>query len=105
MKITLIPDTDMNHWYPGTAHYACEDGTFIAVHADQHMTNHAVAHTTTPHGKPAVKRGRNFIVKTPTVILPCSEEGVALSMTPLFYFDPDTTVKDALKRAGYVVST
>ena len=104
MKITLLPDTDLSHWYDGTQHYACEDGRFIAVHADKYVGDNSVEHFVTVHGKPAVKRWPHVIVLSATVILWCDERGHAESLTPAWQFAPGTTIYDALTQAGFELS-
>lgn len=99
-------------WLPDTRCYSTSDGRYLAVsvHPDSlsegtiGIIDQALA-ALDPE-IPTISSGRgNFeIVITPTTVIECNEEYIALTMTPVAVFDPGTPHDDALAAIGYQVA-
>lgn len=101
-------DTDMSFWAPETHHYQIDgSSSYLAVTVDPGMPSEAVVEvidaTLGELNAPSIASGKNLIQIAPTVILPCTVEGLAIDLTPLHTFDPGTSHADALAAAGYEV--
>jgi len=101
-------DRDMSFWAPETRLYSISDGSYLAVTVDpgvptpevEEVLDEALAALDAP----SIASGKNLIQISPTVILPCTDEGFAIDLTPLHTFEPGTSHEDALTAAGYEVN-
>lgn len=109
MHTATLQDTDMSTWADGTRHYLTDDGRHFAVEATiladgasvipvgaQPMINELL--TLVGDGRAALKQ-----IMRPTVIFECTDDGLAIDLTPLWTFAAGTTHEDALAMAGYAV--
>lgn len=102
IAITLQP-TVMSSWPPGTRHYQGSDGTNFAVESSiEAIPLPAVDVAVDELMKVVV--GEVLPVKQvvrPTVVFECTEEGLAVSLTPIAKFPPATSHQAALEEMGY----
>lgn len=109
MATAALQDTDMAHWADGTRHYATDDGKHFAVEATlvdegtpvvpvgaQPMVDELLA--VVGEGRAALKQ-----VVRPTVVFDCTEDGMAVDMTPVAAFPAGTSHEAALTEMGYSV--
>jgi hypothetical protein len=95
---TLVA-AEMPGWAPGTRHYVTAGGQHLAVQVDEGMTalsEAALDESLQALGFPALESGVHRIVIQPTTILPCTEDGQAITLDPLYTFPPGTSHEDAL---------
>lgn len=104
-SVTLL-DTDMSSWTPGTRHYATSGGQYLAVSVDPGITEpvtEIIEMALQQLDAPTIASGMHRFVVQPTVILPCSDTGRPVDLTPLHIAPPGTSYEDALQQAGYTV--
>lgn len=103
MIVTLV-DSEMSSWTPDTRHYLAADGTHLAVSVQANLTEQTIQYIEEALAAaelPKLEGGAYAIVASPTTVIECNDEGIALSMTPLHTFPPGTSHEDALAQAGY----
>lgn len=112
--------TDLVAWAPGTRHYRCSDGRYLAVEATEvpdQVETVVVSQGDSPQGDDllvmlGVTRAALNLVVRPTVIFLSDEHGQPVDadendhdpLTPLHVFPAGTTHNEALTQAGYEVT-
>jgi hypothetical protein len=113
---TLITE-NLAGWAPGTHHYRCSDGRYLAVEADPLPEGTMIPVEAAPLvGQIIVAVGGDTrqavkYVARPTVVFLTNEDGVAVDadendhdpLTPLHTADPGTSHAEALAAMGYKV--
>lgn len=107
IAITLQP-TEMASWAPHTRHYLAVDGTHLAVES----SSESLDDIDIPAVGDAVDEVLKLVVGEllpvhqvvrPTVVFACTDEGLAVDLTPLQTFPPGITHEAALEAMGYEV--
>lgn len=108
MSNATLLDTDMSTWAPGTRHYRCDDGRHFAVTVDPGFLPdvHAeqVNRLLDTIGVAPSGSGVHNVVRQPTVVLACDQDGAASDLTPIQRCAPGTSHADALASMGYRVT-
>ena len=103
ITITLQP-TAMKSWAPGTRHYLAADGTNLAVES---MIDTLAGEIPGLNELVTVMVGDTLPIHQvvrPTVVFACTEEGLAVDLTPIQTFPPGTAHEAALTEMGYEVT-
>lgn len=80
-------DVDLSGWVLGTKFYSTDDDRHFVVDAD------------------IEDYGQLRVVRRPTVILYCTETAGVTDLIPDFTFEPGTTHADAVRLAGFTLSS
>lgn len=102
--MVALVDSVMATWAPDTRHYVTDDGQHLAVHVADGLdavTTELINESLEVSGIPTLESGIHTLVVEPTTIIECTEEGIAVNLTPLHTFPPGTSHEDALAQAGY----
>ncbi|AIT13436.1 hypothetical protein PBI_RONRAYGUN_23 [Mycobacterium phage RonRayGun] len=98
---------DVPGWAPGTQHYNTDDGNTIAVCVDIGPNETTLGYLdetlSALVGQPIA--GRHNIIQQPTTIIDCFPDGTVEQLTPMHTFPPGTSHEDALRLAGYDITT